>query len=262
MKSFGNVAENATQQADSLQQTSAALSEILSMVTRTLENVTESRSISNAIVKETENGSTSMEKMSKAMEKIEETNVSLEEMRKIIGQIYSKTSIINNIVSKTELLSLNASIEAARAGESGKGFAVVAEEVGNLAKISGNAANEIETLIQESIKKIETIIEVTKLRVTEGVKTNKDSFHIFKDIAEKINEMKHRSDSIGEAMSEQKIGIERTTEATNKLSTITQTNTASANDALKAAKSVENDSEKTHQNMDDIKDLVYGKVAS
>ncbi|RYZ87541.1 MAG: hypothetical protein EOP04_11470 [Proteobacteria bacterium] len=48
--------------------------------------------------------------------------------------------IINEIVFKTQLLSINASIEA---GQHGKGFAVPAGEVGNLAQMSGNAAKEI-----------------------------------------------------------------------------------------------------------------------
>ena len=58
-------------------------------------------------------------------------------------QIKDKVNIINDIVFQTKLLSFNASVEAARAGENGKGFAVVAEEVGNLASVSGKAANEI-----------------------------------------------------------------------------------------------------------------------
>jgi hypothetical protein len=37
----------------------------------------------------------------------------------------NKAMVINEIVSKTELLSLNASIESARVGEHGKGFAVI-----------------------------------------------------------------------------------------------------------------------------------------
>jgi len=63
-----------------------------------------------------------------------------------IGQI---VTLIQGITDEINLLALNTAIEAARAGEQGRGFAVVAGEVGKLADQSGNAADTIQSLVNE-----------------------------------------------------------------------------------------------------------------
>lgn len=70
----------------------------------------------------------------------------LEAKTKDIGGI---VNMISEISEQTNLLALNAAIEAARAGESGRGFAVVAEEVRNLAKRTGEATTQIESMLKE-----------------------------------------------------------------------------------------------------------------
>ena len=65
---------------------------------------------------------------------------------KSIGSIIS---VINDISSQTNLLSLNASIEAARAGAYGRGFAVVAEEIRNLAEQTHIQVNDIKRIVED-----------------------------------------------------------------------------------------------------------------
>ena len=76
---------------------------------------------------------------------------------KVIDQIYELSGVIMNVVSQTNLLSLNASIEAARAGEAEKGFAVVAGEIGALAEQSRQTVIQIQSVTQDVTQAVENL---------------------------------------------------------------------------------------------------------
>lgn len=79
------------------------------------------------------------------------------ENAKVIDQIYELSGVIMNVVSQTNLLSLNASIEAARAGEAGRGFAVVAGEIGALAEQSRQTVIKIQEVTQDVTQAVENL---------------------------------------------------------------------------------------------------------
>ena len=130
-----------------------------------LDQVSQSRNIS-------ENAST----------QANDANTKIQGLADAAQRIGEVVSLINDIANQTNLLALNATIEAARAGESGKGFAVVANEVKNLANQTARATDEISSQIQniqsETKYAVGAIAEVTK------VVTNISS--LSKDIADSI----------------------------------------------------------------------------
>lgn len=82
----------------------------------------------------------------------------LEETSRSVTDINKAATIISDVASETNLLSLNASIEAARAGEAGRGFAVVAGEIQKLADQTEKSASEI----SDTVDKLNSDFERTK----------------------------------------------------------------------------------------------------
>ncbi|KAB8032024.1 HAMP domain-containing methyl-accepting chemotaxis protein [Fluviispira multicolorata] len=260
-KGAGALNDSVGEQAASVHETTAAINEITSMVNRTAENAKESTSVAKTTSDKAEAGQKTMHRLVQAMETIQESNSQLQNIAVIINQINTKTAVINDIVTKTELLSLNASIESARAGEYGKGFAVVAEEVGNLAKISGKSAHEIQALISKSQEEVNKILEITKNRVNEGKTVSEEAQSSFQNIAEDINIMSGVIQQISDATHEQEIGVRQISTAMNQIDKATQNSQMAVNTTADSSKQLVEQSDKLDITAKDIEILIMGKTS-
>lgn len=153
------------------------------------------------IMKNAIKGKEKMENMTRAVGEINDANHSISKV----------VNIINDITSRTNILSINATIEASRAGEQGRGFAVVAEEVRMLASKSSNSSDTITNLIQDSIVKAElgfNIASETSQSLNEIVEGIKASDTL-------INEIAKSSEEQLEAITQMKRGIEHMSRVLN-----------------------------------------------
>jgi methyl-accepting chemotaxis protein len=148
------------------------------------------------VAKETREGVVIMERMAEAMSSIEAAYSELQTINNIIQSITDKTSIIHDIVFKSQLLSFNASIEAARAGEYGRGFAIVAAEVGKLSHLSGDAADQIKELLDSSRQKVVDIIHMTHFSIEDCRIESNSASKKFDQLSRQISELEARFEGI------------------------------------------------------------------
>nr|BDT27470.1 methyl-accepting chemotaxis protein [Bacteriovorax sp. HI3] len=236
----------ATEQAAAVQETAASIEEISAMISKNSDNANNAKISSLESLNSVKAGQKAIHEMLIAMNEISKNNESLNqfidknntelnEMANVITNIAEKTKIINDIVFQTKLLSFNASVEAARAGEQGKGFAVVAQEIGNLAQMSGNAANEIKSELDSSIKKVNDIVTSTKLEIDSLMRDGKEKIEIGNEKAEYcntlLNEINHSSQTaeslvveVANASKEQSQGISEVNKAMGQIDEVTGQN--------------------------------------
>jgi methyl-accepting chemotaxis protein len=245
-KASQSLSASTTQQAAALQQTTAAVEETSAMIKRNAENADRSTRLSEQSKTSAAQGQNTVSEMvvsideiagsvSAIVGQIDENNQQMARILNVIGEIGSKTKVINDIVFQTRLLAFNASVEAARAGEHGKGFAVVAEEVGALAQMSGAASKEISTLLEESITNVRGIAEHTKANIeklvssaTEKVQNGKANAtrcgEILEEIVQRVSSVGEMLAEISHASHEQASGIQEINSAMGQLDLSAQQN--------------------------------------
>lgn len=274
------LSEASTKQAAAIQETVAAIDEISAMVEKNAEAAGRSKQVSSDSRSAAENGRKIVDNLLEAINEIdsangqistqmEQSNKELSEITKLISDIGSKTKVINEIVFQTKLLSFNASVEAARAGEYGKGFSVVAEEVGNLAQMSGNAAKEITSLLEESIRKVESIVSDSKSRVerlmqlsrekvASGSKTAKECNESLEEILRNVQNVDSLVSEIAVASQEQSTGVQEISKAVGQMEQVTQKNSSVAQNSSVAAEQLNAQAESLKHIVSDLVVQIQG----
>jgi methyl-accepting chemotaxis protein len=271
------------EQASALQETAASLEELTSTIAKNTDTSKTAADTSLNSQDSANRGKEVVNQMIKSMSEINDSNENIvnqinqsnqqiSEIVKVITEIGTKTKVINDIVFQTKLLSFNASVEAARAGEHGKGFAVVAEEVGNLAQMSGTAANEISAMLDASIQtvtnivrdsqeKVNRLINEGKVKVENGASIVHECGKVFGQIFDEISIVTSLSAEISEAGKEQTSGVQEINRAMNQLDQATQQNASVSQQAASSAEQLSAQAVSMRSIVNQLINIVDGKQA-
>jgi len=187
-------------QAESVTQSSAAIEEMLANIQSVTQTLIKNSANINSLAESSEAGRADLEKVSTDIREIAQESEGLLEIN----------SVMQNIASQTNLLSMNASIEAAHAGESGKGFAVVADEIFKLAENSGKQSKTISVVLKKIKSSIDKMTKSTSIVLER-----------FGNIEKEVQTVSNQESQIRNAMEEQGTGSRQILEAITRLNSIT-----------------------------------------
>ncbi|WP_461247889.1 methyl-accepting chemotaxis protein [Treponema sp. R6D11] len=226
-----NLNDHVENQSTHIAQASSAIEEMMANI----------NSVTGTLVNNATNVNTLRESSEVGRNGLQEVATDIQEIARESEGLLEINSVMENIASQTNLLSMNAAIEAAHAGEAGKGFAVVADEIRKLAESSSEQSKTIGNVLKK-IK--ESIDKITKS--TENVLAK------FEAIDTSVKTVATQEESIRNSMEEQTAGSKQVLEGISEVNQITRKVKDASQEMLDGAKEVIQESSNLEKSTQEI----------
>lgn len=217
--SISKINENLLEMSNETKDINASVDEIKNQTTA----VPDSSKIMNDKIKSMQDSSHKMDEGISAISKrIETVNTTVDKVSNIV-------SVIEEISSETNLLSLNASIEAARAGDAGKGFAVVAQEIRVLSDNTNTELENIKQIISSLVEECRYCVQASGTIVEDNAKQKEEIKAVldeFGSLDEQIQKTAEKADEIEELVTAMIELNDDITKSSNSLTDVSAANAA------------------------------------
>lgn len=217
--SISKINENLLEMSNETKDINASVDEIKNQTAA----VQDSSKIMNDKIKSMQDSSHKMDEGISAISKrIETVNTTVDKVSNIV-------SVIEEISSETNLLSLNASIEAARAGDAGKGFAVVAQEIRVLSDNTNTELENIKQIISSLVEECRYCVQASGTIVEDNAKQKEEIKAVldeFGSLDEQIQKTAEKADEIEELVTAMIELNDDITKSSNSLTDVSAANAA------------------------------------
>lgn len=217
--SISKINENLLEMSNETKDINASVDEIKNQTVA----VQDSSKIMNDKIKSMQDSSHKMDEGISAISKrIETVNTTVDKVSNIV-------SVIEEISSETNLLSLNASMEAARAGDAGKGFAVVAQEIRVLSDNTNTELENIKQIISSLVEECRYCVQASGTIVEDNAKQKEEIKAVldeFGSLDEQIQKTAEKADEIEELVTAMIELNDDITKSSNSLTDVSAANAA------------------------------------